>query len=262
MIVFVSLFSNFCLGEVSRRRSRRCRRSAQRVLHAVVEGNTRPQVWHVYSLPRNEIHLVFRDITRRAGNVFPHRSVSFDCVLENEFNLNLIWIFPKVCFVDWPFTISPLSICHSLWFSTRNFSPNQCSSTISLGYHQHYYGNSIEWITVTVVQNFYCSIWAPNQFNPFDVKLNISFLFVIFNDIIFMDLADELENIENIDFAIHDCLTFILIRGLHTLLEYEGEDVEDVFCLSFIVSREVFGDIRTDELKPNGADIPVTQKNK
>jgi len=53
-----------------------------------------------------------------------------------------------------------------------------------------------------------------------------------------------------------------LLRGLHTLLEYEGEDVEDVFCLSFIVSREVFGDIRTDELKPNGADIPVTQKNK
>jgi len=51
-------------------------------------------------------------------------------------------------------------------------------------------------------------------------------------------------------------------RGLHSLLEYEGDDVEEVFCLNFVVSREVFGDVRTDELKPHGADIPVTQKNK
>ena len=50
--------------------------------------------------------------------------------------------------------------------------------------------------------------------------------------------------------------------GLHSLLEYEGDDVEEVFCLNFVVSREVFGDVRTDELKPHGADIPVTQKNK
>lgn len=51
-------------------------------------------------------------------------------------------------------------------------------------------------------------------------------------------------------------------RSLHSLLDYEGDDVEDVFCLSFVMSREVFGAVQTDELKPDGANILVTQKNK
>lgn len=46
------------------------------------------------------------------------------------------------------------------------------------------------------------------------------------------------------------------------MLDYEGDDVEDVFCLSFVMSREVFGSVQTDELKPGGANILVTQKNK
>jgi len=49
---------------------------------------------------------------------------------------------------------------------------------------------------------------------------------------------------------------------LHSLLDYEGDDLEDVFCLNFVVSRDVFGEVKTDELKPGGADVPVTQKNK
>ncbi|XP_046455571.1 probable E3 ubiquitin-protein ligase HERC4 isoform X2 [Daphnia pulex] len=53
-----------------------------------------------------------------------------------------------------------------------------------------------------------------------------------------------------------------LMRSLHSLLDYEGDDVEDVFCLSFVMSREVFGSVQTDELKPGGANILVTQKNK
>lgn len=51
-------------------------------------------------------------------------------------------------------------------------------------------------------------------------------------------------------------------RSLHSLLEYEGEDFEDVFCLSFVVSRELFGSLVTSELKPGGTNIIVTQKNK
>lgn len=46
------------------------------------------------------------------------------------------------------------------------------------------------------------------------------------------------------------------------MLDYEGDDIEDVFCLSFVMSREVFGSVQTDELKPGGANILVTQKNK
>lgn len=54
----------------------------------------------------------------------------------------------------------------------------------------------------------------------------------------------------------------VSLRSLHSLLDYEGDDIEDVFCLSFVMSREVFGSVQTDELKPGGANILVTQKNK
>lgn len=51
-------------------------------------------------------------------------------------------------------------------------------------------------------------------------------------------------------------------RSFHSLLEYEDDDIEEVFCLNFIVSREVLGEVKTTELKPGGANIPVTQSNK
>lgn len=54
----------------------------------------------------------------------------------------------------------------------------------------------------------------------------------------------------------------VCFRSLHSLLDYEGDDIDEVFCLSFVMSREVFGSVQTDELKPGGANIPVTQKNK
>ncbi|XP_013380090.1 ubiquitin-protein ligase E3A-like [Lingula anatina] len=51
-------------------------------------------------------------------------------------------------------------------------------------------------------------------------------------------------------------------HGLMELLNYEGDDIEDVFCQSFQVSVQSY-DLTTEvDLVPNGADIPVTQKNK
>ena len=60
------------------------------------------------------------------------------------------------------------------------------------------------------------------------------------------------------------CHFFVLLifRSLHSLLDYDGDDLEEVFCLSFVMSREVFGAVQTDELKPGGANILVDQKNK
>ena len=49
---------------------------------------------------------------------------------------------------------------------------------------------------------------------------------------------------------------------MHNLLEYEGDDVEEVFGLNFAISREVLGQVRTDDLKPGGSEILVSQKNK
>ncbi|GMT27543.1 hypothetical protein PFISCL1PPCAC_18840, partial [Pristionchus fissidentatus] len=51
-------------------------------------------------------------------------------------------------------------------------------------------------------------------------------------------------------------------RGLQTLLDYEGSDVEEVFCLNFTISFSLFGATITEPLKKGGEDIAVTASNK
>lgn len=50
-------------------------------------------------------------------------------------------------------------------------------------------------------------------------------------------------------------------RGLQQLLDFDG-DVEATFARSFEVEYEFFGEMRSVELKPGGADIPVTSENR
>eukprot|EP00980_Cylindrotheca_fusiformis_P004137 scaffold902_cov147-Cylindrotheca_fusiformis.AAC.2 len=50
--------------------------------------------------------------------------------------------------------------------------------------------------------------------------------------------------------------------GLQKLLDYEYDDIEDVFCLTFEVNWLDLGVARRHELKPGGTGIPVTQDNK
>jgi alpha-tubulin suppressor-like RCC1 family protein len=51
-------------------------------------------------------------------------------------------------------------------------------------------------------------------------------------------------------------------NGLQGLLDYDGDDVEDIFCLTFEVTRMDLGTERRRELKPGGANIPVTSDNR
>ncbi|KAK3871366.1 hypothetical protein Pcinc_023478 [Petrolisthes cinctipes] len=53
-----------------------------------------------------------------------------------------------------------------------------------------------------------------------------------------------------------------LTRNLHELLEYEGNDVEEVFCLNFTVTQQFYDVTNSIPLKPGGDDIPVTTQNK
>lgn len=53
-----------------------------------------------------------------------------------------------------------------------------------------------------------------------------------------------------------------LARGLQRLLEYPGNDVEDVFCLTFTATFEAFGEVHTADLVPGGAGVPVTAANR
>ena len=46
------------------------------------------------------------------------------------------------------------------------------------------------------------------------------------------------------------------------MLDYNEEDLEEVFALNFEVTREVFGEVRVQPLKPGGENIAVTQENK
>ncbi|KAG0243867.1 putative E3 ubiquitin-protein ligase [Actinomortierella wolfii] len=64
--------------------------------------------------------------------------------------------------------------------------------------------------------------------------------------------------------TLHDLATFRpdLARGFEQLLLYEGEDVEDVFCLTFVGSYEAYGEVKEVPLIPNGENIPVTHLNK
>lgn len=62
--------------------------------------------------------------------------------------------------------------------------------------------------------------------------------------------------------GLEDMVDASIKSGLQQLLEYEGDDVEDVFCLNFEVNWMDLGVERKKELKPNGSNIPVTSDNK
>ncbi|CAI2296936.1 unnamed protein product [Caenorhabditis sp. 36 PRJEB53466] len=51
-------------------------------------------------------------------------------------------------------------------------------------------------------------------------------------------------------------------NSLQKLLEYEGDDVADVFCLTHTINFTVFDDSTTVELVPGGADLAVDNQNR
>ena len=59
-----------------------------------------------------------------------------------------------------------------------------------------------------------------------------------------------------------DDLSPSLAKGLKDVLAYEGEDLEDVFCLNFSISEQSVGMTMTENLIKDGADVAVTQSNK
>jgi hypothetical protein len=54
----------------------------------------------------------------------------------------------------------------------------------------------------------------------------------------------------------------LLQKSLQQLLDYAGDDVEEIFCLNFAFGWTDLGRERTVELKPGGSSIPVTKENK
>lgn len=62
--------------------------------------------------------------------------------------------------------------------------------------------------------------------------------------------------------GLEDMFDLEVKKGLQQLLDYEGDDLEDVFCLTFDVAWHSLGHEKRVELKEGGSNIPVTQANK
>jgi len=62
--------------------------------------------------------------------------------------------------------------------------------------------------------------------------------------------------------GLEDIIDDQLRRGLKQLLDYPGDDVEDIFCLTFEMTWMSIGEERKLELKPDGANIPVTNNSR
>lgn len=85
---------------------------------------------------------------------------------------------------------------------------------------------------------------------------NAVILDVHFPHIVYKKLMECKMGLEDVELAMPE-----LGRGLRQLLDFDG-NVEEVFQRNFEYSYEVFGAVKTVELKPGGSAIPVTKENR
>jgi E3 ubiquitin-protein ligase HECTD2 len=64
--------------------------------------------------------------------------------------------------------------------------------------------------------------------------------------------------------GLDDLKTFkpAVVNSLDQLLDYEGDDFEDVFGLDYVCDKGAYGQVQTVELVPGGANKPVTKTNR
>ncbi|XP_011257668.1 probable E3 ubiquitin-protein ligase HERC4 isoform X1 [Camponotus floridanus] len=54
----------------------------------------------------------------------------------------------------------------------------------------------------------------------------------------------------------------VIAKSMQSILDYNESDFEEVFCLNFEITREVFGEQKSFDLIPGGSKVSVTLKNK
>jgi len=83
-----------------------------------------------------------------------------------------------------------------------------------------------------------------------NIILDIRFPNLIFKKL--MNKALDFEDFRNFDNE--------LAQGFEQMLTFDG-NVEDTYCRTFSVEKEIFGAVQVIDLKENGRDIPVTNDN-
>eukprot|EP00043_Microstomoeca_roanoka_P013670 m.134308 g.134308 ORF g.134308 m.134308 type:complete len:919 (-) comp15817_c0_seq1:71-2827(-) len=106
------------------------------------------------------------------------------------------------------------------------------------------------------------SLEAPDEYGLLGMLLGLAMYNRVILDLRFPFVVYK--KLRGEDVGLEDLAEFNpgLAHGLKQLLEYDGDDVEEVFCRTFSVETEVFGAIVEHELKPGGKDIPLTSQNR
>lgn len=86
------------------------------------------------------------------------------------------------------------------------------------------------------------------------IILELNFPRLIYKYLLNRDYEPTLEDL-------HDAFP-ALAQGLQHLLDYPGDDVEDVFCLNFQVTTEFVGEKVVHDLDADGSNKPVTAQNR
>ncbi|CAN0056277.1 unnamed protein product [Phaeothamnion confervicola] len=84
------------------------------------------------------------------------------------------------------------------------------------------------------------------------VLLDVRFPLAVYKKLLGLPLC--LNDLEDLDPELR--------HGLQALLDYDKDDVEDVFCRTFEITWDDFGQQRSHELRPGGAETAVTAANK
>mmetsp|Transcript_16532 Transcript_16532/g.34920 ORF Transcript_16532/g.34920 Transcript_16532/m.34920 type:complete len:1375 (-) Transcript_16532:78-4202(-) len=107
-----------------------------------------------------------------------------------------------------------------------------------------------------------------NSENTWDDKgyelIGVLFGLALYNSVL-LDVRFPLavyRKILGLPLGLEDIIDDELRKGLKQLLDYPGDDVEDIFCLTFELTWMELGEERRLELKPDGANIPVTNENR
>lgn len=91
-----------------------------------------------------------------------------------------------------------------------------------------------------------------SEISPFSI-INLNFPLILYKKLLGSKVG-SIEDLKELEPGV--------AKGLKDLLDYEGDDLEDVFGLSFAIDREFCGEVKSVPLRPDGAKIPVTQRNK